>query len=112
MATLVADVDAEIEAVIAALVSSGLCWRNPLTDQIVVWSAAGDRLVTQSEAHALQCWHGGATLQLWKNESEDLILGHADVGVRLYFDGCTAFDVATCLSVLISQQLAYRVLPE
>jgi|SRR6478752_9887514 hypothetical protein len=112
MPTLVADVSRDIEIVADALVSSGLRWRSPATHQITVWVTTGDQLLVQSEADAFQQWHAGAVIQLWKNEVEDLVLGHAGSGVRLYFDGCSASDVAAYLSALMARGLPYWVGPE
>ena len=112
MPTLIADVDAKAEVVVAALVASGLHWRHPATTEIVAWNSSGERVLALSEADALELWRDGAALQLWRDESEDLTVGHSENGVRLYFDGCSAREVAEYLSILINQRLAYSVGPE
>lgn len=112
MPTLVADVSRDIEIVADAVARSGLSWRHPATGQITVWNTAGDQIPVESEADAFQQWREGSVIQLWKNAVEDVILGHAGSGVRLYFDGCSASDVAGYLSALIDRQLPYWVGPE
>lgn len=112
MPTLIADVNATVEQVVAALVTSGLRWRHPATTEIVIWNSSGERVLVQSEADALELWRGGAVLQLWRDECEDLAVGHSKNGVCLYFDGCSAREVAEYLTVLVHQHLAYAVGPE
>jgi hypothetical protein len=111
MPTLIANVYAEINVVLEALSSVGLSCRNPLTKQIYVWNEE-ERLVAESEASAIDAWRSGGLLQLWEDEENDLSIGHGENCVRLYFDGCTAREVAIYLSPLMSRSIEYWVGPE
>lgn len=112
MPTLIADVQAPIDDVVDALLSVGLQWRNPESGEIVVWNSCGDRAVVESEAAALDHWRQGGLVQLWKNAAEDLAIGHGKQAVVLYFDGCSATDVAIYLSPLANRGIVYQVGPE
>lgn len=111
MPTLIANVYTEIEVVLEALSSVGLSWRNPSTNQIYVWNEE-ERLIAESEASAVDAWRSGSLLQLWEDEENDLAIGHGENCVRLFFDGCTAREVAIYLSPLVNCGISYWVGPE
>jgi hypothetical protein len=109
MPTLVADVAEDVDAVVAALLAAGYHWRNSASQEISVWRNSGERLVVDSPEAAVEQFRAGASLQLWLDETQDLAVAQVGGRVRLYFDGFSAGDVASCLSRLESQKLAYSV---
>jgi len=111
MPTLVADVSADIQVVVEALLSTGLAWCNPSTEAIHFWRGA-DQLVAETEAAAVEAWRAGGLVQLWREDGDDLAVGHSGINVRLFFDGCSARDVAIYLGQLASRGISYWVGPE
>ena len=108
MPILIANVMEDIEIVLEALLSTGLGWRNPTTQAIHYWHGE-DQLIAESEVAAIESWRSGCLIQLWKENGEDLAIGQSQNGVCLFFDGCSARDVATYLTPLVNRGIEYWV---
>lgn len=111
MPVLIANVSAPIETVLDALLSTGLDWRNPTTQAIHYWRE-GDRLIAASELAAVDAWRTGCLIQLWRHDADDLAVGRSEDGVRLFFDGCSARDVAIYLTPLVNRGIKYWIGPD
>ena len=111
MPSLIANVSADIETVLDALLTTGLHWRNPTTQTIRYWSE-GEEMIAASELAAVEAGRAGCLIQLWRDNGEDLAIARNDGGVCLFFDGCSARDVATYLSPLVARGINYWVGPD
>jgi|JI7StandDraft_1071085.scaffolds.fasta_scaffold817080_1 hypothetical protein len=110
MPSLIANVNADIESVVDVLLTAGLQWRHPTTQAVYYWTEE-DQVIAASEFAAMEAGRAGCLIQLWRDNGDDLSLEQSDGGVCLFFDGCSARDVATYLTPLINRGIKYWVGP-
>ena len=110
MPSLIANVNADIESVVDVLLTAGLQWRHPTTQAVYYWTEE-DQVIAASEFAAMEAGRAGWLIQLWRDNGDDLSLAQSDGGVCLFFDGCSARDVATYLTPLINRGIKYWVGP-
>jgi hypothetical protein len=81
----------EEQRAIACLLEIGFSFANPASGEVSGWSASADRVVFRDSQDALEAFHRGTGIQLWKSAGDDLFLSHTpeDGTIRVYFDGYT-----------------------